>query len=276
VSSGSESWSGRFPEIIHQKLIGRQSPGEPGKPIVPALLEGTRRAQMARSEVFDAVFNPIDFKVVAKKTALMVIDMQYLDAHRDYGMGADAKKNNITDKYEYYFQQLDDVVVPNIKRLLEVCRGAGIEVIYPRIASLVDDCREVSLEHKRINLLAPAGSRESEILDEVRPLKNELIITKGASGVFNSTAIDQILRNLGVDTLIMTGVVTNYCVETAVRDAGDRGYNVILVSDGCAAMSEDHQRFALEILNGIYCVVRSTDEVIHEIRGGTRVVRARR
>jgi hypothetical protein len=71
---------------------------------------------MARSEVFDAVFNPIDFAVVAKKTALMVIDMQYLDAHRDYGMGADAKKNNITDKYKYYFQQLDDVVVPNIAR----------------------------------------------------------------------------------------------------------------------------------------------------------------
>jgi nicotinamidase-related amidase len=231
---------------------------------------------MARSEVFDAVFNSITFEVIAAKTALMVIDMQYLDAHRDYGMGADAKKNNITDKYKYYFQQLDDVVVPNIMRLLEACRAAGIEVIYPRIASLVEDCREVSIEHKRINLLAPAGSRESEILDEIKPLKNELVISKGASGVFNSTAIDQILRNLGIDTLIMTGVVTNYCVETAVRDAGDRGYNVILVSDGCAAMSEAHQRLALEILNGIYCVVRSTEEVIHEICGGTHAVRVRR
>jgi nicotinamidase-related amidase len=231
---------------------------------------------MARSEVFDAVFNSINFEVIAAKTALMVIDMQYLDAHRDYGMGADAKKNNITDKYEYYFAQLDAVVVPNIMRLLEACRAAGIEVIYPRIASLVEDCREVSIEHKRINLLAPAGSRESEILDEIKPLKNELVISKGASGVFNSTAIDQILRNLGIDTLIMTGVVTNYCVETAVRDAGDRGYNVILVSDGCAAMSEVHQRLALEILNGIYCVVRSTEEVIHEICGVSRAVRVRR
>jgi nicotinamidase-related amidase len=231
---------------------------------------------MARSEVFDAVFNPVDFKIAPKKTALMIIDVQYLDAHRDYGMGADAKKKGITDKYEYYFRQLDDVVLPNIKRLLELCRTAGIEVIYPRIASMVKDCRDVSIEHKRIIMLAPAGSRESEILDEIAPLENELVITKGASGVFNSTAIDQILRNLGVDTLIMTGVVTNYCVETAVRDAGDRGYNVILVSDGCAAMSEEHQRLALEILNGIYCAVRSTDEVIHEIKGGTRVVRARR
>ena len=230
---------------------------------------------MSRSDVFDAVFRSVDFKIVPKKTALMIIDMQYLDAHRDYGMGATAKKEGVTARYDYYFQQLDDVVVPNIKRLLKVCRKAGIEVIYPRIASLVKDCRDVSIEHKRINLLAPAGSRESEILDEIKPLENELVITKGASGVFNATAIDQILRNLGVETLIMTGVVTNYCVETAVRDAGDRGYNVILVEDGCAAMSAEHQRLALEILNGIYCVVRSTDSVIHEIQGGTRVVRTR-
>lgn len=230
---------------------------------------------MSRSDVFDAVFRSVDFEIVPKKTALMIIDMQYLDAHRDYGMGATAKKEGVTARYDYYFRQLDDVVVPNIKRLLEACRKAGIEIIYPRIASLVKDCRDVSIEHKRINLLAPAGSRESEILDEIKPLENELVITKGASGVFNATAIDQILRNLGVETLIMTGVVTNYCVETAVRDAGDRGYNVILVEDCCAAMSEAHQRLALEILNGIYCVVRSTDNVIHEIQGGTRVVRTR-
>ena len=230
---------------------------------------------MSRSDVFDAVFRSVDFEIVPKKTALMIIDMQYLDAHRDYGMGATAKKEGVTARYDYYFQQLDDVVVPNIKRLLKVCRKAGIEAIYPRIASLVKDCRDVSIEHKRINLLAPAGSRESEILDEIKPLENELVISKGASGVFNATAIDQILRNLGVETLIMTGVVTNYCVETAVRDAGDRGYNVILVEDCCAAMSAEHQRLALEILNGIYCVVRSTDNVIHEIQGGTRVVRTR-
>lgn len=230
---------------------------------------------MSRSEVFDAVFPSFDFPIVPKRTALLVIDMQYLDAHRDYGMGADAKKQGVTAKYDYYFKQLDTVVIPNTRRLLEACRAAGIEPIYPRIASLVKDCREVSLEHKRINLMAPAGSRESEILDEIKPLPNELVISKGASGVFNSTAIDQLLRNLGIDTLIMTGVVTNYCVETAVRDAGDRGYNVILVSDACAAMSEEHQRLALEILNGVYCVVRSTDEVIHEIQGGTRVVHAR-
>lgn len=223
----------------------------------------------SHSKVFDAVFEKIDFDIVPEKTALLVIDMQYLDAHRDYGMGADAKREGVTDKYEYYFRQVENVVIPNTKQLLDACRPAGVQVVYPRIASLVKDCREVSIEHKRIKLLAPAGSRESEILDEIKPMENEIVVSKGASGVFNATAIDQILRNLGVDTLIMTGVVTNYCVETAVRDAGDRGYNVVLVSDACAAMSEEHQHLALEILAGVYCVVMTTEQVVSALRGKT-------
>jgi nicotinamidase-related amidase len=227
---------------------------------------------MGHSEVFDKVFNAIQFDIVPSKTALLIIDMQYLDAHRDYGMGADAKRQGIESKYDYYFHQLDTVVIPNTQRLLDTCRKSGIQVIYPRIASLVQDCRDVSIEHKRINLLAAANSRESEILDEIKPMENEIVLSKGASGVFNSTAIDQILRNLGVDTLLMTGVVTNYCVETAVRDAGDRGYNVVLVSDACAAMTEEHQRLALEILEGVYCVVKNTDQVLHEVEGGLRAI----
>jgi len=220
---------------------------------------------MSDKTVFDAVFTSFDFPIVPMRSALLVIDMQYLDAHPDYGMGAEAKRTGVTAKYDYYFRQLREVTIPNTQRLLAACRQTGIECIFPRIGSLVKDCREVSLEHKRINLLAPDGSREKDVLDEIAPLDNEIVLTKGASGVFNATAIDQILRNLGIDTLLMTGVVTNYCVETAVRDAGDRGYNVVMIEDACAAMSEAHHRFACEILDGIYCKVKTTDEVLAEL-----------
>lgn len=76
---------------------------------------------MPGSDVF-GIFGEIDFRLDPKKTALIIIDMQYLDAHRDYGMGADAKRLNVTAKYDYYFNQLDTVVIPNTKRLLDVCR----------------------------------------------------------------------------------------------------------------------------------------------------------
>jgi nicotinamidase-related amidase len=220
---------------------------------------------MAKSTVFGASYNSLEFEIVPSSTALVIVDMQYLDAHRDYGTGARVKANGLAHKFEYFFSQVEGTVVPNIQRLLHRCRAAGIEVVHLKIASLVSDCRDVSLEHRRLNLLAPSGSKESEILEELKPLENEIVISKGASGAFNSTAIDQILRNLRVDTLIITGVDTNYCVETAVRDAADRGYNVVLVSDGCTGMTAEYQRLALEILSGIYCVTMTAAEVLREI-----------
>lgn len=222
----------------------------------------------SKSEVFDEVFGSFEISIDPKRTALLSIDMQYLDAHRDYGMGRTAKERGLTEKYEYYFQQVEQVVTPNIQRLQSVCRENGIEVIHARIGSLVHDCRDVSLEHKRLDLLAPQDSDEIEILDAIKPLPNEVVLTKGASGVFNATAIDQILRNMGITTLIITGVVTNYCVETAARNAGDRGYDVIVVSDGCAAMSEEDHAFALRILDNVYCRVHDTETVLEKIADG--------
>src|SRR3569833_2457533 len=98
---------------------------------------------MHRTDVF-GVLGSIDFTLDPQRTALVIIDIQYLDAHRDYGMGADAKAMGITAKYDYYFNQLDNVVIPNTQRLLAACRKAGMQVIYPRIASLVRDGRDIS------------------------------------------------------------------------------------------------------------------------------------
>jgi len=210
-----------------------------------------------------------EFELVPRRTAFLVVDMQYLDAHPDYGMGRRAKETGTAANFNYYFKTISEMI-PRIQALQKVCRERKIEVIFLAIASHVKDCRDVSLEHKRLDLLAPAGSREAQILEEIAPLENELVLIKGCSGVFNGTAIDQILRNMGIDTLIVAGVATNYCVETAVRDAGDRGYNVILLSDACAAVTSEDQAFAMRILNNVYCKVMTTEEVIERIASGAR------
>ncbi len=209
-----------------------------------------------------------DFEVVPKRTAFLIIDMQYLDAHPDYGMGRRAKETGTADRYIYYFDQVGQII-PRIQTLQAVCREWGIEVIFVVIASYVKDCRDVSLEHKRLKLLAPAGSKEAQVLEEISPLENEIVLIKGCSGVFNGTAIDQILRNLGVDTLIVSGVVTNGCVETAARDASDRSYNVILLSDACATVTPEDHYYALRSLNNVFCKVMTTQEVVELIKRST-------
>ncbi|HEV8296198.1 MAG TPA: isochorismatase family cysteine hydrolase [Acidimicrobiales bacterium] len=200
------------------------------------------------------------------RTALVIVDMQYSDAHRDWGIGAKAKRLGAEAEFAYYFDRLDALVVPNIQKMLRVCRATGVEVIYLRIASLVADGRDLNAMQRRSGtLVASVGSKETEILEEIAPLEDELIINKGSSGVFNGTAFDQILRNLGIDNLIFCGVGTNYCVETSVRDAGDRNFNVVMLSDGCAARNAEHERLAAEILDGVYCRMMTTDEAIELI-----------
>jgi len=202
------------------------------------------------------------------RTALVIVDMQYSDAHRDYGIGTEARRLGTEAQFEYYFDRLDTLVIPNIQRLLVTCRALGLEVIYLRIASMVRDGRDMNAMQRRSGtLVAPADSKEAQILDEIAPEPDELVVTKGASGVFNGTAFDQILRNLGIDTLVFCGVGTNYCVETSVRDAGDRNYDVVMVSDACAAKTAEHERLAAEILDGVYCRMLTTDEVIGLLKG---------
>lgn len=203
-----------------------------------------------------------DFELVPDHSALVIVDMQYLDAHRDFGMGAIAKKLGVEAAYEYFFDRVENTAIPNIQRLQRVCRRHGIEVIFLRIASLVYDCRDVSRVHRSAGLLAPVGSKEAQILEGIKPLENELVITKGCSGAFNCTNLAQILSNMGIRNLVFSGVGLNGCVETTVRDAGDRNYNVILVSDACVGYEPEHELLAYEILDEQYCKVKTTQETI--------------
>jgi nicotinamidase-related amidase len=203
----------------------------------------------------------LEFDLTPAKTALITIDLQHLDAHPDYGLGADAKRRGVYDEYfAYYFNEVA-AMLPRVVGLQQICHASHIQVIHVVIAALTETGRDVGLGHQRHNLLALPGSPEAQLLPELGPHPGEIILTKTASGVFSSTAIDRILRNMGIQTLIFVGVVTNYCVETAVRDACDFGYNVYLVSDCCAAMMPHHQHHALEVMDNVYCRVKTAAEM---------------
>ena len=211
------------------------------------------------------VFPPLPFyELRAGSTALLVVDMQYLDAHRDYGMGRLAHEHGLEAELEPYFAAVD-AIVPRIASLIETARVAGIPVLHCRIASALADCSDVSRQHRDLHIFAPPGSREAEILDELRPAAGEVVLSKTCGGVFNGTNIDTVLHNLGVDTLVVCGVVTNGCVENAVRDASDRGYRTILVEDACAALTPALHEAALVDLRDTYCNARTTATIAAEL-----------
>jgi nicotinamidase-related amidase len=201
------------------------------------------------------------------KTALLCIDMQYLDAAPGFGVFADADASGVPhEAQEYYFNRLDEIVLPNVRRLQDAFRERQLEVIHTRIQSLTIDGRDRSPGHKRLNLHAAPESKEAEFLEQIAPIENEIVINKTASGVFTSTNIQYILRNMEITGLFVVGVYSNECVSTAIRDACDLGFYVTLISDGCATVTPELQQATITTMKDRYARVLTTDEAIAEIR----------
>ncbi len=204
------------------------------------------------------------FAITRDSSALIVVDMQKADAHPDFGMGAKADAAGIGDVFAYYWQTVEKAV-QNQKHLLAASRAAGIPVIYTRIATQTRDARDVGRQHRYVNMAIPKDSADAEILPEIAPCSDDIVLSKTSSSPFNSTAIHQLLHNLGVDTLLVCGVVTNGCVEGTVRDASDLGYNVIMIPDACAAVTPELHQAAITNLDNAFCNCRNTKAVLDEI-----------
>jgi len=203
----------------------------------------------------------------AHRTALLCIDLQYLDAARGHGVFADVTASGVPEAaQEYYFDRLQNIVLPNVRKLQDAFRANHLEVLHTRIQSLTQDGRDRSVGHKRLGLHAPPGSKEAEFIEQVAPIDNEIVINKTASGVFNATNIEYILRNLGIDGLVVVGVYSNECVSTAIRDACDRGFYVTLIADGCATVTPELQKATITTMKDRYARVMDTDEAIREIQ----------
>ncbi|MGD8407950.1 MAG: isochorismatase family cysteine hydrolase [Thiohalophilus sp.] len=199
-------------------------------------------------------------------TALLVIDLQYLDAARGYGVFSHLPFENMPgEPEEYYFKTLNDYVLPNVARLQNTFRANKLEVIHTRIQSLTLDGRDRSPGHKRLGLHAWPGSKEAEFLPEVAPDGDELVINKTASGVFNATNLEYILRNMNITGLFVCGVYTNECVSTTVRDASDRGFYTTLISDACTTVTPELHTATISTVKDRYSRVMDTDQAIREI-----------
>jgi nicotinamidase-related amidase len=199
-------------------------------------------------------------------TALLCIDLQYLDAAPGYGVFADSEKSGVpVEAQEYYFNRLDEMVLPNVSALQNAFRENGLEVIHTRIQSLTRDGRDRGPGHRRLGLHAAPGSKEAEFLEQVAPIDDEIIINKTASGVFVATNIEYILRNMGITGLFIVGVYSNECVSTAIRDACDLGFHVTLVSDAIATVTPELQNATITTMKDRYARVLDTEEALAEL-----------
>ncbi|HEY3118652.1 MAG TPA: isochorismatase family cysteine hydrolase [Chloroflexota bacterium] len=199
-------------------------------------------------------------EIDADGVGLIVVDIQ-----------GEAPPESAEDRFK-----LDQVLISNISRLLSWFRAHERPIIYLRVGSFLPDAED---QHAKRRLswgrwnpdLAeyrrPVGSPDYAIRPEIEPLPGELIIDKNTSGAFNSSAIDHYLHQLGLRTLVVTGVQTYACVDATARDAADRGYNVILAADACSAGTTHAvaEAATLRTFARYLGAVKTTDEVLTDL-----------
>ena len=206
---------------------------------------------------------PIDLS----RAALVMIDMQYATGSRQ---GALARKLQAEGSRvgDYRFARIEQQVLPNTLRLRTHFSQLGRPVLHVTIGAAHADALDAPLHMRRLftEFRNFVGSREHEILDELKPLAGEHVLRKTTIGAFASTNIDSLLRALGCEQLYLTGVSTNMCVETTAREAADRGYGVTLVEDACGTTHEDLHQVTMRNFQRLFGRVRSCDEALAELQ----------
>ncbi|MDP2121673.1 MAG: isochorismatase family cysteine hydrolase [Hoeflea sp.] len=207
-----------------------------------------------------------DLPLDPASSALLFIDVQNFCARRDGGEFKDLPQDEFNERYGWFFDKFERETLPNMQRLQSAFRDRRIEVMYTVIESLTKDGRDRSLDYKITGFNVAKGSWDGKVLDAIAPGDDEIVLPKSSSSVFISTHIDYILRNLGVRQIVMSGLVTDQCVESAVRDACDLGYLVTQVTDACLTYSQERHDHSLKTIKG-YCRQVTTSDLIAEING---------
>jgi nicotinamidase-related amidase len=211
------------------------------------------------------------FEVDWTHTALLVVDLQNYGCNRDAGIG-----RMLVQRHEeiaaYYLPRLEQVVLPNAERLVAAFRQAGRQVVFTRHGPFLADGRDLIARRRRrdadallrtdLPTLWHHGTFEHELLATLQAADGDLVVDKNTSSAFNSTGIEWLLRNIGIQALVVVGMATDMCVETTARDAADRGFDVIVVEDATATFFEHHHRAALSGFARVFGQVWSTDDVL--------------
>jgi biuret amidohydrolase len=204
-----------------------------------------------RSFYYKYADDPEDIKLIVSETAHLVIDVQ-----KTYLKPKDNEKEN--KEWESFYLRMKETVIPNIRKLIDYNRERNIENIFARIACLKNNGSDRSLSQKKPGfnyLLMPKNTDESQIVNELKPLEDDIVVLKTTDSALTGSNLRLVLNNMGIKNVICSGIFTDQCVSSTVRSLADESFNVVVIEDCCAAATKELHDHELEIINMIYCNV---------------------
>lgn len=209
-----------------------------------------------------------NIEIQTDKTALLIIDMQHIFISRPVYTNPTEIEQKELERWEPFYKAIDETVVPNNQKILKAFRKRGMEICFAKIQGQKENGKDRSLDQKATGyneLLLPPGDSRAEIVPELMPLGDEIVVTKTTDSVLSGTSLRLWLHNMGIDTVVCTGVLTDQCVSGTVRSLADESFKVWLIEDACRAATQEIQDHELEILNNIYCHVINTEELLNAL-----------
>ncbi|HEY96480.1 MAG TPA: isochorismatase family protein [Dehalococcoidia bacterium] len=209
---------------------------------------------------------PGSVEIDLKRTAVMVIDMQ----------NAFVSKGGMFDLTGRDMDYIARTVKPN-QDIIRAARKKGVKVVYA-VHRITADMKEIG-PMSRFNMTPERmknpevrngsileGTWGTEIIDELKPREDEMVIVKRRFGAFSGTELDMMLRTFDIRYLIFTGVATNICVETSLREASQLQYLPVLVSDACAATEQSRQQSSIDNIKEIFGWVTTSNNILEALK----------
>jgi len=204
------------------------------------------------------------------RTALIIVDMQRYFTQPSFPF-TDLFEKMSPGVCSGYLRRVRESVIPNVRRLLDHFRRNGSMIVFTAVGTETQDGSDLAgwaraLDEAGVSLLGtrihpPAGDSSWQIDPALEPRAEEIVVNKLSAGTFATTDLAGKLRSRGVDRVVITGVVTDVCVSTTAREAADRNFKVVVVSDACTTFSENLHQANLETLH-VFGWVRATNDVI--------------
>ena len=221
--------------------------------------------KLTMDDVFKALAKPLpDFEIKPGKTALLLIDFQELVSSKPLlreAVGAGLPEREVREALREYDERINKAV-KNAQRILRTCRKKGYDIMHVKLGAQTSDPRHTAKVNRKADFIVPMDAERGRILDDVKPTEGELIFPKTNGGAFTGTNLDFVLRNMDINSIIVTGFLTDQCVLATTIYAGDTGYDVLLIEDACTGTTKENHDAVIRIAKDVFLKVKTTQQLL--------------